>query len=121
MVVLGVNAVQAIIALADFVRRDERVVLRRAFQHLDRRWANAELPNVIAMVSAHPMLYQLIGGACSVFIIVRSTYVLASEPLTRSEALSLLRGFVLLVLVQWLVQWYQAAYSDLHRRVLPER
>jgi len=121
LVLFGYNALQLAIALADLVRKDDRVVLRRVFAQLERSWVDAEIPNVIAMVSAHPKLYQLIGLGVDATILIHASYLLVGMPFTARTGIELMRDIVLIVFVQWQVQWYAATYYQLRRLILPER
>jgi hypothetical protein len=121
MVIFGYNALQCIISLADLVKREERVVLRRIFRQLDERWIHADVPNVIAMVSAHPRLYQLVGLICCLLALAHGGYTLFVSPLDAHAATAILRDALLIVLIQWQVQWYAAAYRVLTGDLLPER
>ena len=121
MVIFGYNAVHGIIALADLVKKDERVVLRRVFAHLDRQWIHADIPNVIPLVSGHPKLYLVVGLGCSLLVLAHAVYLLAAVPFGGHVATGVARDFVLIVLIQWQVTWFSAAYRMLRGLVLPER
>jgi uncharacterized caspase-like protein len=121
MIVFGHNALHGIIALADLVKRDLRVAGRRAFRQLERQWIHADIDNMIAMVSAHPKLYLLLGLAVAVLAIGHAGYSLATLALSEGAALHLAFDFLLLVLVQWQVHWFAASYRKLRGILLPER
>ena len=121
MIVFGHNALHCIIALADLVKRDLRVAGRRAFVQLDRQWINADIDNMIAMVSASPKLYFILGLTVAVVAVSHAGYVLISMPPGEGAALHAARDFVLLVLVQWQVFWFAACYRKLRGILLPER
>ena len=120
VIVFGCNEVQAVIVLADLVQRDDRVVLRRAFRHLDRHWLQARLNNQLAMVSAHPVVYQLLGLCLSLAILAHAVYLWFSNLAGGEMYLLLARDFALIVLILWQTQWYPAAYHGLYRHVLPD-
>jgi uncharacterized caspase-like protein len=121
VMIFGCNEVHSAIVLGDLVKRDERVMLRRAFRHLDQRWFQARLENRLAMVSAHPLVYQLLGLALGLAILAHGISVWFSGPLETGAAFSLARDFVLIVLVFWQAQWYPAAYHGLYRVVVPDK
>ena len=120
MVIFAYNELHCIIALADLLKQEERVALRRIFRQLDERWIHADVPNVIAMVSAHPRLYQIVGLVCSLLAVAHAGYVLAAGVLG-AAALAVLRDALLIVLIQWQVQWYAAAYRAITGKLLPEK
>jgi hypothetical protein len=119
LVVFGFNVVQAIVSTASLVKREERVVLRRAFTQLDRMWIHAELPNAIAMVSAHTKLYQFVGLGADLLILAHACYLLAAGQLTAASGVALGRDIVLFVLIQWQGQGDAANYNHLRRLILP--
>jgi hypothetical protein len=121
MVIFGVNAAQFIIALADLLQRDDRVTLWRIFVQLDEKWIHAEIPNNIAMVSGHPRLYQLVGGICCALAVVHSAYLLIAFPFTWSSAIALGRDAILIVLIQWQVQWIAACYRKIYNELVPAK
>ncbi len=121
VIVFGCNEVQSIIVLADLVQRDDRVVLRRVFRHLDRHRLQARLNNRLAMVSAHPLVYQVLGLVLSVTILAHAVYLWFSGLTGGGLYLLLARDFVLIVLILWQTQWYPAAYHSLYRAVLPDK
>ncbi|NLF69059.1 MAG: caspase family protein [Candidatus Anammoximicrobium sp.] len=121
VILFGCNEVQSAIALGDLVKRDERVVLRRAFRDLDQRWLQARLENRLAMVSAHPLVYQILALALCGAVLGHAIYVWFSSPLAPGPALSLARDVVLIVLILWQAQWYPGAYHSLYRAVLPDK
>ncbi|MGD2175294.1 MAG: caspase family protein, partial [Candidatus Brocadiaceae bacterium] len=96
MVVFGFNELQCIISLADLLKHDERVTLRRVFRQLDQRWIHADVPNVLAMVSAHPRLYQIVGLVCSLLVLAHAGYLLLSGPIDARVAVAFLRDVLLL-------------------------
>ena len=121
MVIFGVNAAQFIISLADLHARDDRVTLWRVFTQLDEKWGQAEVPNNIAMVSGHPRLYQLVGSACCLLIVVHAVYTLVAAAFDFLTAMTLTRDSLLIVLVQWQVQWIAAAYRKIYNEILPAK
>jgi len=121
MIIFAHNALHCIIALADLVKRNLRVAGRRALMQLDRQGINADIDNMIAMVSAHPRVYLMVGLIVSVLAIAQAVYVLATTPLERGLSLYLALDFVLVTLVQWQVHWFAAAYRKLRGILLPER
>jgi hypothetical protein len=121
VIIFGCNEVQSAIVLGDLVKKDERVVLRRAFRHLDQRWLQARLENRLAMVSAHPLVYQILGLALCGAILAHAIYVWFSGPLETGSAFGLARDFVLIVLILWQTQWYPAAYHSLYRTLVPDK
>jgi len=50
-----------------------------------------------------------------------AAWLLAAGSLSRRVALDLARDFTLIVLIQWLVQWFSSTYNSLRRRVLPAK
>jgi len=121
VVVFGTNALHCLIALADLLKKNDRVALRRAFVQLDERWIHADIPNVIAMVSGHPKLYQVVGWSFCGLVLLHAIYVLLSGPLALGAQMALLRDAVLIVLVQWLAQWYSAAFRMIRGKLLSEK
>lgn len=121
MVIFGHNALHCIIALADLVKRNLRVAGRRAFVQLERGWINADIDNMIAMVSAHPKLYHLVGMIVAVLLVAHAGYALATMSAADGAPIHLARDFVLLVLVEWQVQWFAASFRKLRGILLPER
>ena len=120
VIVFATNALHCLIALADLLKKNDRVALRRAFVQLDKRWIHADIPNVIAMVSGHPKLYQVVGWSCCGLVLLHAIYVLLSGPLALGAQMALLRDAVLIVLVQWLAQWYSAAFRMIRGKLLSE-
>ena len=121
MVIFAYNAIQTIVALTDLVNRNERLVLRKAFVHLDKQWFHADLPNVIAFVSGHAKVYQAICWTFFALAAAHAGYVLFRAPLTVENVLLVCRDLVLLVFVQWQAQWYAASYRKLRGMLLPEK
>ncbi|HUT93396.1 MAG TPA: caspase family protein [Thermoguttaceae bacterium] len=121
VIVFATNALHCLIALADLLKKNDRVALRRAFVQLDKRWIHADIPNVLAMVSGHPKLYQVVGWSCCGLVLVHAIYVLLSGPLALDAQMALLRDAVLIVLVQWLAQWYSAAFRMIRGKLLSEK
>lgn len=121
VMIFGCNEVHSVIVLADLVTKDERVMLRRAFRHLEQRWFQARLENRLAMVSAHPLVYQILGLALGGAVLAHAIYVWFSGPLELGGAFSLARDFVLIVLIFWQAEWYPAAYHWLYHMIVPDR
>jgi hypothetical protein len=121
VIIFGFNAVQSAIVLADEVAADNRVLLRRVFRQLDQRWMQAELPNRLAMVSGHPMVYQILGFAGCGVVLAYAAVLWLSAPPGAATTLGLARAFGFIVLILWQVQWYGAAYASLRREILPAR
>ncbi len=121
MIVFGHNALHCIIALADLVNRNLRVAGRRAFVQLERHWIHADIDNTLAMVSAHPRLYLVLGLIVAVLAFGDVTYSLFTVSQADVVALLVARDFLLLVLVQWQVQWFAASYRKIRGILLPER
>lgn len=121
MIIFACNAVQSAIVFADLVQRDERVMLHRAFRHLDRRWLQAHLENRIAMVSGHPLVYQVLGFALAGLIVAHAVHRWFAGPADTATALSVARDFVLLVFVFWQIQWYASAYHYLRSAIVPDK
>ena len=67
------------------------------------------------MVSAHPLVYQILGLTLCGAILGHAIYVWFSSPLDTGPALSLARDFVLIVLILWQAEWYPGAYHSLYR------
>jgi len=121
MIVFGSNAVHTAIVLGDLVNKDERVVLRRAFMQLERQRVGAEIPNRLAMVSGHPIVYEILAVLLIGLLLGHAVLIWVTRPPDTNLALCTLRDFVLVVLILWQVQWYAAALLGLRRRILPER
>ncbi len=121
VVVFATNAANCLISLADLLQRNERVALRRAFVQLDDRWIQADIPNVIAMVSGHPKLYQILGLVCCLLLAAHAAWVIVAGTLSLLDQLVVARNAVLVVMVQWFVQWYAAAYRGIKGRLLSEK
>lgn len=121
MIIFGHNALHCIISLADLIKRDLRVAARRAFLQLERQWIHADIDNMIAMVSAHPRLYQILALAVAILVMGHVTYILITPSHAQWAMLEVARDVVLLLLVQWLVQWYAASFRAIRGSLLPER
>jgi len=121
VIVFATNALHCLIALADLLKKNNHLALRRAFVQLDQRWIHADVPNVIAMVSGHPKLYQTVGWSCCGLVLLHAIYVLLSGPLTVGAQMTLARDAVLIVFVQWLTQWYSAAFRMIRGKLLSEK
>jgi len=73
------------------------------------------------MVSGHPKLYQVVGWSCCGLVLLHAIYVLLSGPLDVGAQMVLARDAVLIVLVQWLTQWYAAAFRMIRGKLLSEK
>ena len=73
------------------------------------------------MVSGHPNLYQVVGLVCCVLLVVHAAWAVIAGGFAFIERLGALRNAVLLVMVQWFVQWYAAAYRRVENRLLLEK
>lgn len=121
IVIFGVNPAQSIIALAEPIRNDDRREIRqaiRAFQQFKFRRVGVDLYNFLAAVSVRPDVY-LIGWGISVLIIAFNIYQVGAilEVVTVRLWVLTVRNIVFLVMVTWLVYWYQAAFKYIQREV----
>ena len=120
MVVFGCNALQSLIALADLVKRDKRVAAVRTFQQLKHRWMHADIDNTLAMVSAHPNVYHLLGWFCSLLLFGRVVLTLCLGTVDPQAELAATRDLAVVVLIQWQINWYAACYRRLTSILVPE-
>ena len=121
LVVFGFNAIQCILALTDLLERGKSQVVAEAFEQLERRRVNADIPNVVAMVSAHPVVYQVLGGILLAIFLGHAGYTLATGSFDARTGIVAFRDFSLVVLIQWLAHWYPAAYNGLRRKLLLQK
>ena len=73
------------------------------------------------MVSGHPKLYQIVGLVCCLLVLVHAIYVLVAGSLDLRAQVALFRDAALVVLIQWFVHWYAAAYRGIRGRLLSEK
>lgn len=121
MVVFAFNVIQSILAFAEALDFFGPVVMRQAFMQLDENRVSADIPNSIPMVSAHPLVYHIVGAVCSIAVIVHAFYAAWADMPPLETGLSVFQDLIALVMIQWLVQWYCAAYRAIRSQVLPER
>lgn len=118
IVVCGCNATQAIISLAETVRKDERREIRQAiqiFRQFRKRVWNVDLYNYVAMVSARPVLYYVV-LAIAVVLIIWNT-LQSMESTNGLDGILLMRNAFALLLVAWLVFWYESAFKYIQKEV----
>ncbi len=121
VVVFGCNTSQSIIALAETIRKDERREIRqaiRAFQQFKYTRVGVDLYNYIAAVSTRPDLY-VIGWIISSAVIGFNIYQVTTsiDTQTLRSWVFFMRNIFALILVTWLVFWYQAAFKYIQREV----
>jgi hypothetical protein len=121
VVVFGCNTSQTIIALAETVRKDDRREIRqaiRAFQQFKHKMLWVDLYNYIPMVPVRPDLY-LYFGVISAAVIVFNIYevIIAAEFQGILFLMFVARNLFILMLVAWLVFWYQSAFNYIKRDV----
>ncbi|MBP8129583.1 MAG: caspase family protein [Candidatus Hydrogenedentes bacterium] len=121
LVLFAFNSIQANASLACLAERNERVVLRRAFMQLEERWMLADLPNPIAMVSAHPRLVQYLALACSVGPFLHAVHAMLVQSETAQSGWPVFRDVLLLILIHWPVPWFGAGYHAIRAQLLPDR
>jgi len=121
VVVFGCNTSQTVIALAETVRKDERREIRqaiRAFQQFKFKMLWVDLYNYVPMVPIRPDLYLYFGIITAAVIVFNIYQVMISMEL---QAVLLLifvtRNLFALILVAWLVFWYQSAFNYIKREV----
>ncbi len=120
VIICGCNASQAIIALAETIRKDERREIREAisaFRQFRKRFWDVDLFNLVAMVSARPSLYHVVLGLAAALLAVSSIHASAVFSQTPRLSIILLRNAFALVLVAWQVFWYQAAFKFIQKEV----
>ena len=121
VVVFGCNTSQTIIALAETVRKDERREIRqaiRAFQQFKYRMLGVDLGNYIPMVSIRHDLYvnfAIVPAAVIVFNIYQGMISMKLQGVL--FFIFVARNLFALILVVWLVFWYQAAFKYIQREV----
>lgn len=121
VVVFGCNTSQTVIALAETVRKDERREIRqaiRAFQQFKFKMLWVDLYNYIPMVPIRPDLYLYFGIITAAVIVFNIYQVMV--PMELQGVLSLIfvtRNLFALILVAWLVFWYQSAFNYIKREV----
>ena len=54
-------------------------------------------------------------------VVVHATYLLIAFPFTLSVAIALVRDAVLIVLIQWQVQWIAASYRIIYNVLIPPK
>jgi MFS family permease len=121
VVVFGCNTSQTIIALAETVRKDDRREIRqaiRAFQQFKHKMLWVDLYNYIPMVPVRPDLY-LYFGVISAAVIAFNIYevIIAAEFQGVLFLMFVARNLFILMLVAWLVFWYQSAFNYIKREV----
>ncbi len=121
VVVFGCNTSQTIIALAETVRKDDRREIRqaiRAFQQFKYKMLWVDLYNYIPIVPIRPDLY-LYFGVISAVVIVFNIYqvIIAAELQGILFLIFVARNLFILILVAWLVFWYQSAFNYIKREV----
>lgn len=121
LVLFAFNPIQIIVVMADLAERNQRVTLRRAFNQLEERWLNADLPNVIAIASVHPRLVQYLSLACCLGPVAHAVYILASQSMAADSALLVLRDVLMILLIQWAVPWFGSAFHRIRSQLLPDR
>ncbi len=120
VIVCGCNAGQAIISLAETVRKDERREIRQAvqvFRQFLRRVWHADFHNYIAMVSARPVVYHIFLGFVLLMALGSSIYIYFNQAGMLNPGITLLRNAVILVFTAWLVFWYEASYRFIQKEV----
>ncbi|UCH98272.1 MAG: caspase family protein [Candidatus Aminicenantes bacterium] len=121
VMIYGCNASQAIIALAETIRPDERHDIRqaiRAFQQFKYKMLGVDLYNFVPMIPVRPDLYLYI-GAISIAIVGFNIYqvMIAADAMTLRLWVFLMRNIFAMILVTWLVLWYQSAFKFIQREV----
>jgi hypothetical protein len=121
VVVFGCNTSQSIIALAETIRKDERREIRqaiRAFQQFKYTRVGVDLYNYIAAVATRPDLY-VIGWIISSAVIGFNIYQVTTsiDTQTLHSWVFFMRNIFALILVTWLVFWYQAAFKYIQREI----
>jgi uncharacterized caspase-like protein len=119
-IIFGANASQAIIALAETVRDDERREIREAitaFRQFRTRVFNADFFNLVAMMSARPIAYTAVFLAGLIAVIGHTAYVIIEEAQSPLLWLGLLRNAFGAMLMAWGTVWYSTAFRFLQREV----
>ncbi|UCH98274.1 MAG: caspase family protein [Candidatus Aminicenantes bacterium] len=115
------NASQAIIALAEIVRTDERREIRRAiraFQHFKYKIFVLDLNSYVAQVPARPEFYLFILAAAILIAAVVTLPQISTETVETVEfRLYVIRNIAALFLVVWLVFWYLGAFDAIKGKV----
>jgi hypothetical protein len=122
--ICGINASQAIIALAETLRPEhERGDIRqaiRAFQEFRKKSYGVTIYNSIPMVTARPILYFVY---LFFAVIIVGYNIFDVIPDVGLGALNwwvfLLRNMLTLVWVSWLSVWYLAAFMSLRMQLYP--
>ena len=120
VIIFGCNAVQAIIALAETVRKDDRREIREAveaFRQFRTRLWHVDLNNLVAMVSARPVVYFCIMGIAMIFLCLSITNTLISHAADPGIWIILFRDAFFLVFLAWQAFWYAAAFQFIQREV----
>jgi hypothetical protein len=121
VVVFGCNTSQTIIALAETVRKDERREIRqaiRAFQQFKYKMLWVDMYNYIPMAPIRPDLYLYFGVISAAAIVFNIYQVMISTELQGVLFLIFVaRNLFTLILVAWLVFWYQSAFNYIKREV----
>jgi hypothetical protein len=120
VVIFGCNAVQAIIALAETVRKDERREIREAveaFRQFRTRLWHVDLNNLVAMVSARPVVYFCIMGMGMILLGLNITHTLIFHAADPMIWIILFRDAFFLVFLAWQAFWYAAAFQFIQREV----
>jgi hypothetical protein len=120
VIIFGCNAVQAIIALAETVRKDERREIREAveaFRQFRTRLWHVDLNNLVAMVSARPVAYFCIMGMGMILLGLSIAHTLISHAANPLLGIILFRDAFFLVFLAWQAFWYAAAFQFIQREV----
>ena len=121
VVIYGCNTSQTIIALAETIRMDGRRETRqaiRAFQQFKYKMLGVDLYNYMPMVSIRPDIYLYMWlGSMAIIIFNIYQVMIAGEVEIRGLLIFITRNVFALMLITWLVFWYQSAFKFIQREV----
>jgi hypothetical protein len=120
VIICGCNASQAIIALAEPLRKDQRREIREAitaFRQFRTHIGHIDLFNLVAMVSARPSVYYFVLGLTVLVLAAHTIYVATRFSETPELWIILLRNVFALAITAWQVFWYTAAFQFIRREV----